>query len=91
MKRGLTQAWDLAQGNETCSLNTAGDASPNQRWSAYTSKKEEKMKLSPSLMLKHQETINLQTSGKDFFPPPLLNQIELHQQAGARKESHGEE
>lgn len=49
------------------------------------------MKLSPSLMLKHQETINLQTSGKDFFPPLLLNQVELHQQAGARKESHGEE
>lgn len=26
-----------------------------------------------------------------LFSPLLLNQVELHQQAGARKESHGEE
>lgn len=68
MKGVLMEAWDLAQENETHSLNTAGDASPNQTRSACTSKQEGKMKLSPSRMLKHQENVHLQAPGKDFFP-----------------------
>lgn len=43
MKRVLIQAWDLAQENETHSLNATGDASPNQNWSAWTSKRKNEM------------------------------------------------
>lgn len=50
MKRVLIQAWDLAQENETHSLNATGDASPNQNWSAWTSKRSKEMKWSPSLI-----------------------------------------
>lgn len=67
MKGVLIEAWDPAQGNETHSLNTAGDASPNQTRSACTSKQEGEMKLSPSWMLKHQESVHLQAPGKIFF------------------------
>lgn len=88
MKRVWIQAWDLAQENETLSLNTAGGVSPNQNWSAWTSKWREKMKWSPSLMWKHQGTANLQTLGKDFSLL-LQKQAQWQQQAGAR--SYGEE
>lgn len=72
MKRVLIQAWDLAQGNETRLLNTAGDASPNQTRSACTSKWEEKMKLSPSLTLKHQEAINFAEIWERLLSPTVI-------------------
>lgn len=76
-------------GNETHSLNTAGDASPVQTQSAHTSEREARMKLPQGLMRTHRETVNSEAPGSDFFSQ-IFNQVELYPSRTEQEKSHVE-
>lgn len=91
MKRFLIQAWDVTEGNETRSLNTAGDASPNQTGNARTASEKKKWNCLQAWCWNIRKYCKSADTSKRLFSPPLLSQVELYQQAGARKQAHGEE